>query len=252
MNGSCDSTPKERTSWAFAAAIRCLGLASTIRTPSNPIAARRKGSALLPVVTELLSEKTTRVVAAESPAGVRFEAYEIHMGRTDRPAGFTPFAKLADGNSTAFAWDDAPEPTCMARSKTRLAERTARDHSGRASAKNRSLRRPGGLVRGARRPRSIRGAVPVSIAPYELLAGVSLDLSLGDPRWFPHPVRGFGWLATRLENFWRSTTLPARIAGICFTISAVRPKKCPRPWPAPVSARPCRGRDAAIRPRWPQ
>ena len=56
-----------------------------------------EGLGLLPVVTELQSEKTTRVVAAASPAGVRFEAYEIHMGRTDRPAGFTAFAKLADG-----------------------------------------------------------------------------------------------------------------------------------------------------------
>jgi adenosylcobyric acid synthase len=56
-----------------------------------------EGLGLLPVVTELLREKTTRVVEAESPAGARFEAYEIHMGRTDRPAGFTPFAKLADG-----------------------------------------------------------------------------------------------------------------------------------------------------------
>jgi adenosylcobinamide-phosphate synthase len=98
----------------------------------------------------------------------------------------------------------------------------------------------------------------VSIAPYELLAGVSLDLLLGDPRWFPHPVRGFGWLATHLERFWRASyhalpvlqhsELPAsaptggaagpgcgstilqhpasatrrtRWAGICFTISAV-------------------------------
>ena len=34
---------------------------------------------------------------AESPAGTRFEAYEIHMGRTDRPHGFTPFARLSDG-----------------------------------------------------------------------------------------------------------------------------------------------------------
>ena len=55
------------------------------------------GLALLPVSTVLRSEKTTRVVAAESPAGARFEAYEIHMGITARPQGFTAFAALLDG-----------------------------------------------------------------------------------------------------------------------------------------------------------
>lgn len=59
------------------------------------------------------------------------------------------------------------------------------------------------------------------IAPYELAAGVGLDLALGDPRWFPHPVRGFGWLAIRLESFWRATPFRPRIAGILFTLSAV-------------------------------
>ena len=59
------------------------------------------------------------------------------------------------------------------------------------------------------------------IAPYELLAGVGLDLLVGDPRWFPHPVRGFGWCAVQLERFWRATKLPLRWAGGCFTVSAV-------------------------------
>jgi adenosylcobinamide-phosphate synthase len=59
------------------------------------------------------------------------------------------------------------------------------------------------------------------IAPYELLAGVGLDLLLGDPRWFPHPVRGFGFLAVQLEKFWRATKLPLRWAGVCFTVSAI-------------------------------
>jgi adenosylcobinamide-phosphate synthase len=61
----------------------------------------------------------------------------------------------------------------------------------------------------------------VRITPYELLAGVGLDLALGDPRWFPHPVRGFGWCAVRLERFWRATKLPLRWAGASFTVSAV-------------------------------
>jgi adenosylcobyric acid synthase len=55
------------------------------------------GLSLLPVTTILRSEKTTRVVAAESPAGTQFEAYEIHMGYTERPRGFIPFAMLLDG-----------------------------------------------------------------------------------------------------------------------------------------------------------
>ena len=59
------------------------------------------------------------------------------------------------------------------------------------------------------------------IAPYELLAGVGVDLLVGDPRWFPHPVRGFGWCAVQLERFWRATKLPLRWAGFCFTISSV-------------------------------
>ena len=29
---------------------------------------------------------------------------------------------------------------------------------------------------------------------------MALDLALGDPRWLPHPVRGIGWLASRLES----------------------------------------------------
>jgi adenosylcobinamide-phosphate synthase len=61
----------------------------------------------------------------------------------------------------------------------------------------------------------------VRMAPYELAAGVGLDLALGDPRWFPHPVRGFGWLVIRLEAFWRATPLRPRGAGILFTVSAV-------------------------------
>ena len=57
------------------------------------------GLALLPVTTVLRSEKTTRAIVAESPAGARFEAYEIHMGATERPRGFTPFARLSNGES---------------------------------------------------------------------------------------------------------------------------------------------------------
>jgi adenosylcobinamide-phosphate synthase len=55
----------------------------------------------------------------------------------------------------------------------------------------------------------------------ELLAGVALDLAIGDPRWLPHPVRGFGWLVGKLERVWRASGLPLRIAGAAFTVTAV-------------------------------
>ncbi len=38
---------------------------------------------------------------------------------------------------------------------------------------------------------------------YQILAAVGLDLILGDPRWLPHPVRGIGFLAARLEGLMR-------------------------------------------------
>src|SRR4051812_41281429 len=64
------------------------------------------------------------------------------------------------------------------------------------------------------------------IKPWELLAGVSLDLLIGDPQWLPHPVRAIGKLATFAEAFWRKTGLPPRLAGLLFwitvtTVSAV-------------------------------
>jgi adenosylcobinamide-phosphate synthase len=79
----------------------------------------------------------------------------------------------------------------------------------------------------------VRATVP------ELLVGVALDLAIGDPRWLPHPVRGFGWLALRLERLWRATKLPLRLAGACFCVTcvaiaggvtAVTLFYLPRPW----------------------
>src|SRR5262245_35928155 len=64
------------------------------------------------------------------------------------------------------------------------------------------------------------GDVPVSATALELLAGVAADLAIGDPRWMPHPIRGFGWLAQRLE--WLAECLPQRrVAGVVFWMSAV-------------------------------
>lgn len=55
----------------------------------------------------------------------------------------------------------------------------------------------------------------------ELVAGVALDLVLGDPRWLPHPIRGLGWLVGRIEAMMRRTNLPLRIAGVVFVVVAV-------------------------------
>jgi adenosylcobinamide-phosphate synthase len=55
----------------------------------------------------------------------------------------------------------------------------------------------------------------------DLAIAVCLDLALGDPRWFPHPIRGFGWIVRKLETLWRSTGLPLRLSGVLFWINAV-------------------------------
>src|SRR4051794_10085741 len=55
-----------------------------------------EGLKLMDSRTVLCREKTTRVVWATTPSGHRFEAYEIHMGQTSRPAGARAFATLDD------------------------------------------------------------------------------------------------------------------------------------------------------------
>jgi adenosylcobinamide-phosphate synthase len=61
----------------------------------------------------------------------------------------------------------------------------------------------------------------VLVTARELLAGVALDLALGDPQWLPHPVRAVGWLARVSERILRATKLPLRIAGVLFWILVV-------------------------------
>jgi adenosylcobyric acid synthase len=56
------------------------------------------GLGLLPVKTVMEPEKTTRIRNAQTPAGTRFQAYEIHMGRTEKLEAVTPFAILDDGS----------------------------------------------------------------------------------------------------------------------------------------------------------
>jgi adenosylcobinamide-phosphate synthase len=50
------------------------------------------------------------------------------------------------------------------------------------------------------------------ISSQQLLAGVALDLVLGDPQWLPHPVRVIGRIAS-------VSGLPLRIAGTLFWIT---------------------------------
>lgn len=61
----------------------------------------------------------------------------------------------------------------------------------------------------------------IAVSGRDLVAGVALDLAIGDPRWLPHPVRGIGWFAMLAERMWRATGLPLRTAGVLFWISVV-------------------------------
>ena len=56
---------------------------------------------------------------------------------------------------------------------------------------------------------------------FQILAAVALDLLIGDPRWLPHPVRGIGWLAQRLEQPMRRAIRSERAAGIVTVLLVV-------------------------------
>ncbi|MBM3335620.1 cobalamin biosynthesis protein CobD, partial [Candidatus Sumerlaeota bacterium] len=56
---------------------------------------------------------------------------------------------------------------------------------------------------------------------YQIVAAVVLDLLVGDPRWLPHPVRGIGWLAARLEALTVGLFGRTRTAGVVAALSAV-------------------------------
>ncbi len=47
-------------------------------------------------------------------------------------------------------------------------------------------------------------------------AAYILDLIFGDPLWFPHPVRGIGWLIEKMEGLSRSIIKNERLSGIIF------------------------------------
>ncbi|GAB7081769.1 adenosylcobinamide-phosphate synthase CbiB [Megalodesulfovibrio paquesii] len=53
------------------------------------------------------------------------------------------------------------------------------------------------------------------------LLAIALDLALGDPHRLPHPVRGIGWLAEKLERLFRpesASPLVHRAMGLCCTV----------------------------------
>ncbi len=55
----------------------------------------------------------------------------------------------------------------------------------------------------------------------QILAALILDLLIGDPRWFPHPVRFMGRMASRLETPLRRLIRPPRIAGLVTAIVVI-------------------------------
>jgi adenosylcobinamide-phosphate synthase len=55
----------------------------------------------------------------------------------------------------------------------------------------------------------------------QILAALALDLVLGDPRWFPHPVKGMGRLALFLEGITRSRFKSERLAGIATAMGVI-------------------------------
>lgn len=55
----------------------------------------------------------------------------------------------------------------------------------------------------------------------QLFAAVILDFLLGDPRWFPHPVRGIGRLCTGSEKLTRALCKNLYLAGICTVLVVI-------------------------------
>lgn len=55
----------------------------------------------------------------------------------------------------------------------------------------------------------------------QLLCVLALDLLLGDPRWFPHPVRIIGWLCIRLETLFRRLFVSKQLAGVATVLAVL-------------------------------
>jgi adenosylcobinamide-phosphate synthase len=59
--------------------------------------------------------------------------------------------------------------------------------------------------------------IPMSLSALSL--GYSLELLLGDPEGWPHPVRGVGWLIARGEMIFRRLVKPLRVSGACLVVA---------------------------------
>ncbi len=55
----------------------------------------------------------------------------------------------------------------------------------------------------------------------QLFAAVVLDFILGDPRWFPHPVKGIGRLCVWSETFTRALVRNLYLAGFCTVLLVI-------------------------------
>ena len=56
---------------------------------------------------------------------------------------------------------------------------------------------------------------------WQIVIALALDLLIGDPRWFPHPVKLMGNLAVRLEGRARGLIGNARLAGAAVAVVVV-------------------------------
>jgi adenosylcobinamide-phosphate synthase len=55
----------------------------------------------------------------------------------------------------------------------------------------------------------------------QILCALTLDLLLGDPRWFPHPVRIIGWFCVRIEAISRRFFANKRLAGVVTVVAVL-------------------------------
>ena len=55
----------------------------------------------------------------------------------------------------------------------------------------------------------------------QILCALALDLLLGDPRWFPHPVRIIGWFCVRIEAIFRRVFANKRLAGVVTVVAVL-------------------------------
>lgn len=55
----------------------------------------------------------------------------------------------------------------------------------------------------------------------KIAAALFLDQLAGDPHWFPHPIRGIGWLCLRFEGMFRSLFSSKRLSGFSTVVAVI-------------------------------